>query len=92
MVVSAKDDKVLGFHMVGTEASEVMQVSLCACLLYCDPSISFHWKLVPPVDEIHMNGTAAAEIMQKRKKQCHQYLSHEQQVHDGQQRTSGSQS
>lgn len=26
VVVSAKDDKVLGFHMVGSEASEIMQV------------------------------------------------------------------
>lgn len=25
VVVSAKDDKVLGFHMVGSEASEIMQ-------------------------------------------------------------------
>ena len=30
VVVSAKDDKVLGFHMVGSEASEIMQVSTCA--------------------------------------------------------------
>ena len=30
VVVSAKDDKVLGFHMVGSEASEIMQVSPCA--------------------------------------------------------------
>ena len=30
VVVSAKDDKVLGFHMVGSEASEIMQVSSCA--------------------------------------------------------------
>ena len=26
VVVNAKDDKVLGFHMVGSEASEIMQV------------------------------------------------------------------
>ena len=25
VVVSAKDDKVLGFHLVGSEASEIMQ-------------------------------------------------------------------
>ena len=30
VVVSAKDDRVLGFHMVGSEASEIMQVSPCA--------------------------------------------------------------
>lgn len=72
MVVSAEDDKVLGFHMVGTEASEVMQVSLCACLLDSGPSISLQWKLVPPVDHIHMIGTEAEEMMQMRKKQWHQ--------------------
>lgn len=30
VVVSAKDDKVIGFHMVGSEAAEIMQV-----LIWC---------------------------------------------------------
>ena len=30
VIVSSKDDRVIGFHMVGSEASEVLQVStLC---------------------------------------------------------------
>lgn len=26
VIVSSKDDRVIGFHMVGTEAAEIMQV------------------------------------------------------------------
>lgn len=34
VVVSAKNDRVLGFHMVGSEASEIMQACICLYINY----------------------------------------------------------
>ena len=38
VIVSAKDDKVVGFHMAGSEASEILQV--CVSLVATPPHVS----------------------------------------------------